>query len=96
MPDYLKSSKTRIIIILVFAFAIRLIGIASRPIWYDEAFSILISQQGPFAIINGTLATDADSSAAEEHPPAYYFTLWAWMQVLGTSVVAARILSILI
>jgi hypothetical protein len=71
-----------------------LIGISSRPIWYDEAFSILLSGQGPAAILSGTLAADADSSAAEEHPPAYYFTLWGWLQLFGGSLVSVRALSI--
>ena len=96
MFNYLKSPKTKIVLILIFAFIIRLAGIASRPIWYDEAFSILLSEQGPSAILSGTLSTDADSSAAEEHPPAYYFTLWVWMQVFGKSIIAARMLSILV
>ena len=32
--------------ILLLAFIIRLIGITSRPIWYDEAFAILFSAKG--------------------------------------------------
>ncbi len=80
---------------LALALGIRLVGIASRPIWYDEAFSILISDAGPSAILSGTLGTNADSSAAEEHPPAYYFMLWAWMKVFNNSLVSARLLSVL-
>ena len=96
MRDYLKSPKTKITLILLLAFVTRLAGIVSRSIWYDEAFSILISEQGPSAILSGTLAMDTDSSAAEEHPPAYYFMLWGWMQVFGNSLGAIRMLSILI
>lgn len=89
-PDY-----PRLFLILILALGIRLIGIGSRSIWYDEAFSILISEQGPSAILAGTTSTDVDSSAAEEHPPAYYFILWGWMQIFGTSLIAVRALSIL-
>jgi 4-amino-4-deoxy-L-arabinose transferase-like glycosyltransferase len=96
MLGLFKNPKAKIIFILIFAFAIRLVGIASRPIWYDEAFSVLLAEHGPSAILHGTLATDADSSAAEEHPPEYYFVLWAWTQFFGTSIPAARMLSILI
>jgi hypothetical protein len=85
----------RIILLLLIALAIRLAGIASRPIWYDEAFSILISAQSPGTILNSTLSPDADASAAEEHPPAYYLMLWGWMQVFGNSLIAVRALSIL-
>lgn len=96
MFNYLKSPKTKFVLILIFAFVIRLAGIVSRPIWYDEAFSVLLSEQGPSTILSGILVTDTNSSAAEEHPPAYYFTLWAWMQVFGSSIIAARMLSILV
>jgi len=89
-----QKQKTKIILILILAFVVRLAGIASRPIWYDEAFSILLSEQGPSAILSGTLARDVDSSAAEEHPPAYYFALWGWMRLFGNSLVAVRALSI--
>jgi len=88
------KNKIPLLLILLFALGMRLIGIQSRAIWYDEAFSILISEQGPAAILNGTLAPDADSSAAEEHPPAYYFALWGWIQLFGNSLIAVRSLSI--
>jgi 4-amino-4-deoxy-L-arabinose transferase-like glycosyltransferase len=93
--SFLQSPKIRLGFILILALFIRLEGITSRPIWYDEAFSILLAEQGPAAIISGTLAPDADSSAAEEHPPAYYFMLWGWMKIFGSSLVAARMLSII-
>ena len=88
------SSKTKLILVLTLALFLRLVGIASHPIWYDEAFSILLSEQGPSAILSGTLATETDTSAAEEHPPAYYFALWGWMQLFGDSLVSVRLLSI--
>jgi 4-amino-4-deoxy-L-arabinose transferase-like glycosyltransferase len=91
----LQNPKTKLIFIIVLALGIRLAGIASRPIWYDEAFSALLAEQGPAAILSGTLANDVDSSAAEEHPPAYYFILWGWAQAFGNSLVAVRMLSII-
>ena len=90
-----KPGHQRLLLIFLLAVVIRLAGIASRPIWYDEAFSILISEQGPSAILAGTISTDADASAAEEHPPAYYFTLWGWMKLFGNSLSSARALSII-
>ncbi len=94
----MKQKTKRILLLIIFlaSLGIRLIGIQSRPIWYDEAFSILISREGPAAILGGTVATDANSSAAEEHPPAYYFLLWGWMQFFGNSLVAVRTFSIFI
>ncbi len=96
MITFLQNQKTKLILILVLAFIIRLAGISSRPIWYDEAFSILISKQGPSAILHGTLALEIDSSAAEEHPPAYYFMLWGWIQAFENSLISVRMFSIII
>jgi uncharacterized membrane protein len=90
------SSKTKLIFVLALALILRLVGLSSRPIWYDEAFSILLAGQGPTAILSGTLAADSDSSAAEEHPPAYYFLLWGWMQLFGSSLISVRLLSIIL
>jgi 4-amino-4-deoxy-L-arabinose transferase-like glycosyltransferase len=96
MNSLLQNPKTKLILILALALVIRLAGIASRPIWYDEAFSVLLAEQGPAAILSGTLATDANSSAAEEHPPAYYFALWGWMQFFGDSLISVRMVSVVL
>lgn len=80
--------------ILFLAFTIRMLGIISRPIWYDEAFSILFARQGIRAMLYGTLAPTATGSA-DIHPLGYYTTLWIWMKIFGESLVAARALSIL-
>ncbi len=83
----MQNPKAKLILVLALALIVRLMGIISRPIWYDEAFSILLAEQEPAAILSGTLAPDADSSAAEEHPPAYYFALWGWIQLYGNSLI---------
>jgi uncharacterized membrane protein len=93
--SFLQNQKIKLALILVAALLLRLAGIASRPIWYDEAFSVLLARQGPAAILSGTLAKDSDTSAAEEHPPAYYFMLWGWMQIFGSSLISVRMLSVL-
>jgi 4-amino-4-deoxy-L-arabinose transferase-like glycosyltransferase len=90
------KNKIPLLLVILLALGIRLVGIQARPIWYDEAFSILLAEQGPAAILSGTLAADADSSAAEEHPPAYYFALWGWMQLFGASLVSVRMLSVVL
>lgn len=79
----------------MLAIVLRSIGIMSRPIWYDEAFSILFSEKGPSAMVYGTLSK-AGSGSADIHPLGYYTLLWAWTNIFGTSIVAARILSIFI
>ena len=89
-----KKINTSLFLILSLALILRLIGIQSRPIWYDEAFSLLFAEQSPSEILNNTLFENSDSSAAEEHPPLYYFGLWTWFQFLGASIVSARLFSV--
>lgn len=80
--------------ILIVGLVVRLLGISSRPIWYDEAFSILFSEKGLSAMLYGTLAPTGIGSA-DIHPLGYYTSLWLWMNIFGGSLVSARSLSIL-
>lgn len=84
----------KIAAILLLAFVVRLLGVDSRPIWYDEAFSILFSEKGLGAMLYGTLAPTGAGSA-DIHPLGYYTLLWLWMKAFGDSLVAVRLLSIL-
>ncbi len=81
--------------LLLFAFLLRLAGIFSRPIWYDEAFSLLFASKGFAAMLAGTL-TSTGAGAADIHPLGYYTLLDVWMKVLGTTVPAGRLLSALL
>jgi mannosyltransferase len=95
MRMYGNRITTSLLAVIMLAISIRLAGINSRAIWYDEAFSMLFSEQGLGAMIDGTLSqTGADS--AEEHPLGYYTVLWAWRRIFGQSIAAARLLSICI
>jgi len=89
-----RTFNSKIAAILILALFIRLLGIASRPIWYDEAFSILFAEKGLAAMLQGTLTTFG-GSAAEEHPLGYYTLLWLWMKVFGESLAAIRLFSII-
>ncbi|HUH97627.1 MAG TPA: glycosyltransferase family 39 protein [Anaerolineales bacterium] len=88
------KSNLRVLFIFVAALAVRLLGIATRPIWYDEAFSILFSEKGLGPMLYGTLAATG-SGTADIHPLGYYTLLWLWMKVFGESLTAVRLLSIL-
>jgi 4-amino-4-deoxy-L-arabinose transferase-like glycosyltransferase len=80
---------------LLVGLLARLVGIGSRPLWYDEAFSVLFSEKGPSAMLVGTLSATS-MGAADVHPLTYYSLLWAWMHAFGESPVAVRALSIII
>jgi mannosyltransferase len=79
---------------LVVAAGVRLLGVFARPIWYDEAFAILFSRQGPARMLVGTL-TPTGAGSADIHPLGYYSLLWVWMLAFGESLLSARGLSIL-
>jgi len=81
--------------VLGLALAVRLPGLASRPLWYDEAFAVLFSSKGPAAMLRGTLAVEG-GVAADVHPILYYTLLWLWGRLLGTSPLAVRSLSLLL
>ena len=77
---------------LLFAAAIAsvvvftVVGIG-RPVWLDEANSVLIASRG-FAGIPDFLVRD-------NNLPCYYFLLSLWMRIFGDSELALRVLSAL-
>jgi 4-amino-4-deoxy-L-arabinose transferase-like glycosyltransferase len=88
--------------ILILALLVRLAGIATRPLWYDEAFSVLFAEKGLVAILVGTLGPAASdltgagsASVAEEHPLLYYILLSGWMRIFGQAPAVVRALSVL-
>lgn len=87
-----QKSRLWLLALLALALTVRLLGLFSRPIWYDEAFSLLFAPQGPQAMLQGTLAQSG--AAAEEHPLGYYLLLWGWLHLTGVSVWSGRLLSI--
>lgn len=76
-----------LLVILFLGLVLRLIGIRSRGIWYDDAFSILLSEQTPENILVGT--------AADTMPPLSYFLLHFWMK-MGNSIGFLRLLNVLL
>ncbi len=90
---YLTSPSALLAGLLILVLLIRLAGLFQRPIWYDEAFSLLFASKGPAAMLTGTLGSGV--RAAEEHPLLYYTLLWGWIRAFGESIPAARLFSIL-
>lgn len=70
----------------IFA-TIALINAPNASIWFDEAFSTYISQ---FSFIE-----IAQFTAADVHPPVYYWFLKVWTSLFGTTELAFRSMSIL-
>lgn len=75
------------IAILLLAFALRLIALGTREIWYDDAFSIFLARRDLAAIARGT--------AADTMPPLYYTLPHFWMRV-GADPFTLRFLSVIL
>lgn len=88
-------SAHALMVVLLVALLARLPTIISRPLWYDEAFAVLFSAEGPRAMSYGTLIVD-QGIAADVHPLGYYTLLWAWQAVAGGSPFAVRALSVVL
>ncbi len=81
--------------VLAAALMARIPGLWSKPLWYDEAIAVLLSQKGPSAMIAATVTMEK-GVAANVHPLGYFSLLWAWGKLFGSSPIAARSLSVLI
>lgn len=71
-------ARLLLVVIVLLAFALRLVSLEGREIWYDEAFAVLYAEKGIGAIIYGTLA-QIEGAAADIHPLLYYTLLHGWM-----------------
>ncbi|SQF95908.1 membrane protein [Paucimonas lemoignei] len=76
------------LLIIALALLVRLYGITHSPLWFDEAFSVVLSNKTPASIWSHT--------ADDVHPPLYYLLLRAWMLIFGDSVFSVRAMSALV
>ncbi len=80
----------------LLAFALRMVNLAGRPLWYDEAFAVLYAALDPGRMVYGTVTPAAGAGAADVHPLFYYFLLHIWMGLAGRSPLAVRFLSVML
>ena len=80
--------------ILLLSFALRLIHLEGRDLWYDEAFAVLYASMSPERMIYGTVGPVQGAGAADVHPLLYYSLLHGWMGLAGRSPLAVRFLSV--
>ncbi|MHB1416673.1 MAG: glycosyltransferase family 39 protein, partial [Chloroflexota bacterium] len=78
--------RTMVLLVTLLAAGLRFIHLGYHDLRGDEAFSVSFAQENVGAIIQ-------QLRAGEPHPPLYYLSLKAWMEVAGTSEVAVRWLS---
>ena len=72
---------------LVIFGVITFAHVSAASIWFDEAFSAYIAQF--------SFAEIAQFTAADVHPPVYYWLLKLWTEFFGTTEAAFRSMSIL-
>jgi mannosyltransferase len=87
IDNLINSKKWLLFPVFLFALLLRIIGLQSRPIWYDDAFSVFLSRQSLGDIITGT--------AVDTAPPLYYFLLHYWM-LIGQQVWFLRSLNVVL
>lgn len=71
---------------ILVAFFLRAYRLADKNVWWDEGWSIWLSQKD--------LAWIALRTAADEHPPLHYWMLHFWNTLAGTDAFAGRFLSV--
>ncbi len=80
--------RTGPLLILLGAFALRILRLGDANLWWDEALAVWAVRKG---LVGVTLWT-----AADVHPPLYFWSLWGWVQVAGESEFAMRLLSVIL
>jgi len=75
------------LVLVILTLLLRLPVLGSRPVWYDEAFSVLLAARPLGDILAGT--------AADTMPPAYYLALRLWMSV-GQTIWFLRALNVVL
>jgi len=72
--------------ILLLAFLARAYRLADQNVWWDEGWSVWLSQKD--------VAWIALRTAMDEHPPLHYWMLHFWNFVAGTSAFSGRFVSL--
>lgn len=70
--------------ILLLAWGLRLFRLGDANVWWDEALAVGAVRKG---LLGATLWT-----ASDVHPPLFFWTLWGWVQAVGESEFAMRLL----
>jgi hypothetical protein len=72
--------------LLLFAFGLRVYRLPAQSLWYDEGVSWYLTRMSPPALTVWT--------ANDIQPPLYYYLLWLWVRLAGTSEYALRFPSV--
>jgi len=88
MPSSVRRTALKQLFILVpillLAAVVRILNIDGPALWTDEGFTYYTFKIGLF-----------DALLSDRHPPFYFYTLHAWVEVVGDSILAMRYWSFL-
>ncbi len=82
----MQTKASRILLLTLIGFALRLAYLGQQSLWYDEAFSWAVAHAEP-SVFWAALLSDG------VHPPGYYLLLRESLVFFGTSEFALRFLS---
>jgi mannosyltransferase len=75
------------LVLIVLAFALRVYRLPAQSLWYDEGVSWYLTRMSWPALTVWT--------ANDIQPPLYYYLLWLWVRLAGSSEYALRFPSVL-
>ncbi len=82
----LHASRFALLIVILFAFALRVHRLAAQSLWYDEAVTAHVASQGIPELTRWT--------ADDIQPPLYYYVADAWTSMAGRTEWALRFPSV--
>lgn len=65
---------------------LRLLGLGSRPLWFDEIISVIYASQDVPTLIA--------LNSGDNHPVGFYLTLKGWITLFGDSTTVVRLLAV--
>ena len=83
----IASLPSLLLVLILFAFALRMFHAADSLMWGDEGFSV-------FSANRDLLTITLDTTTIDPHPPLYYYLLHFYFSIAGYSELAIRFFSI--
>lgn len=84
-PWHWRDARAPVVLCCLLFWGLYLCELGSRPLWWDEGFTVYTATQ--------PLADLVRVTAADFHPPAHYLLLKMWTALAGTSPFSVRCFS---
>jgi 4-amino-4-deoxy-L-arabinose transferase-like glycosyltransferase len=82
-----RGARIAFLLILLVAFAVRMVRVADLQTWDDEGLSVVSASRDLYAIT-------FEGKDVDPHPPLYYYLLYFYLPLAGASELAIRFFSI--